>query len=178
MHSMHVAYFTANPGEQWNIVPPTPLLMEVLKWYHIMLGHSGIQRLYDTVWKIFYADGLHKQCIVTVRYCTNELQRAKDNARQYGKLPPRYAGYSPFKTVAVDLIGPWNLKVGRISLEFNALNCIDHVTNLTEAIQTKNKTSKKYRNSFKNPGYPDTQGQYIVFIIEEENSSLNPSKPC
>ena len=36
-----------------------------------------------------HADGLHKQYIVTVRHCPNECQRAKDNGRQYGKLPPR-----------------------------------------------------------------------------------------
>ena len=108
--------------------------MEVLKWYHIMLGHSGIQRLYDTFRAIFHADGLHKQCIATVRHCTNECQRAKYNGRQYGKLLPRDAGYSLFESVDLDLIGPWKLKVGRISLEFNALTCIDPVTNLTEAI--------------------------------------------
>ena len=112
MNNMHVACFTGNPGEQWKSVLPTPLLMEVLQWYHIMLGHSGIQRLYDTFQTRFHADGLHKQFIATVRHCPNECQRAKDNGRQYGKLPPRDSGYSPFETVAVDLIGPWKLKVG------------------------------------------------------------------
>ena len=81
-----------------------------------------------------HADGLHKQCIATVRHCPNEYQRAKDNGRQYVNLPPRDAGYSLFKTVAVDIIGPWKLKMGRISLESNALTCIDPITNFTEAI--------------------------------------------
>ena len=121
MHNIDVACFTSNPGEQWNIVLSTPLLMEVLKWYHIMLGHSVIKRLYDTVRERFHADGLHKQCIATVRHCPNECQRSKDNGRQYGKLLPRDSGYSQFETVAVDLIGPWNLKVGIVSLEFNSL---------------------------------------------------------
>ena len=134
MHNMNFDCFTANCEEQWDIVLPTTLLMEVLKWYHRMLDHSGIQRLYDTVRARFHADGLHKQCIATVRHCLNEYQGAKYNDRQYGKLPPRDAGYSPFEKVAVDLIGPWKLKVGRISLEFNALTCIDPITNLTEAI--------------------------------------------
>ena len=97
-----------------------------------MLGHFVIQILFDTVRSIFYADALHKQCIATVRHFHNERQRARDNGRQYGKLPPRDAGYSPFETVAVDLIGTWNLKVGRVSLELNALTCIDPVTKLTE----------------------------------------------
>ena len=92
MHNMDVACFNANPGEQWKIVLLTPLLMEVLKWYHIMLGHCGIQRLYDTVQARFHADGLHKQCIAKVRHCPNECQIAKDNGRQYVKLPSRDAG--------------------------------------------------------------------------------------
>ena len=124
--------------------------MEVLKWYHIMLGHCGIQRLYDTVRARFHDDVLHKQCIVTVRHCPDGCQRAKDNGRQYGKLPPIYAVYSPFETVAGDLIGPWKLKVGRVSLELNALTCIDPVTNLTEAIRIKNRTSKHISEHFKN----------------------------
>ena len=77
MNNMYVACFTANPGCQWKIVLPTPLLMEVLKWYHIMLGHNEIQRLYDTVQARFHADGLHNQFIATVRHCPNECQRAK-----------------------------------------------------------------------------------------------------
>ena len=124
--------------------------MEVLKCYHIIIGQIGIQRLYDTVRAIFHADGLHKQCIATVRHCPNERQRAKDNDRQYGKLPPRDSGYSPFETVAVDLIVPWKLKMWRVSLEFNALTCIDTVTNLTEEIQIKNKTSKHISEQFQN----------------------------
>ena len=147
IHNMHVACFTGNPGEQWKI---TPLLMEVLKWYHTMIGHSGIQRLYDTVRARFHADGLHKQYIATVRRCPNECQRAKDNGSKYGKMPPRDYGYSPFETVDVDLIGPSKLKVGRISLQFNALTFIDPVTNLTEAIRIKNKTSKKISEQFQN----------------------------
>ena len=147
---MHVAYSTANPGEQWKIVLPTSLLMEVLKWYHIMLGHCGIQRLYDTVRARFHADGLHEQCIATVRHCSDECQRAKDNGRQYGKLPPRNTGYSPFETVAVDLIEPWKIKVGRVSQEFNALTCIDPITYLTEEIRIKNKTSKHISEQFQN----------------------------
>ena len=96
MHNTYFFCFTANPGEQWKIVLHTPLLMEVLKWYHIILCHCVIQRLYDTVRARFHADGLHNQCIAIVRHCSNEYQRAKENGRQYGKLPPRDAGYSPF----------------------------------------------------------------------------------
>ena len=65
-------------------------------------------------------------------------------------MPQRDAGYSLFETVAVDLIGPLKLKEGRISLEFNALTCIDPVTNLTESIRIKKNTSKHISEHFQN----------------------------
>ena len=74
----------------------------------------------------------------------------KNNARQYGHLPPRVAGIFPWRTVAVDLIGPWKIKVNGVPLEYNALTCIDPVTNLTEIIRIRNKTSKHVADQFAN----------------------------
>ena len=34
---------------EWKIVIPSSLIHEVIHWYHIILGHCGIQRLYDTI---------------------------------------------------------------------------------------------------------------------------------
>ena len=74
----------------------------------------------------------------------------KASTKQYGILPPRNAGVFPWKTVAVDLIGPWKIKVNRVQLEFNALTCMDPVTNLTEIVRIKNETSKNIANQFAN----------------------------
>ena len=52
--------------------------------------------------------------------------------------------------MAVDLIGPWTVTVNDVELEFKALICIDPVTNLAEAIQIQNKTSRHVADQFRN----------------------------
>ena len=101
---MHVACFTANPGDKWNILLPTPLLMEVLKWYHIMIGHSGIQRLYVTVRARFNDDAivpqgtsvevivLHLQHEASTRYYEKRILREAHSTRSayYEKRTKEY----------------------------------------------------------------------------------------
>jgi len=69
---------------------------------------------------------------------------------QYGHLPERHADLVPWFSVAVDLIGPWKIMVNGIEIEFNALTCIDPVTNLTELARIENKTSAHVSNVFEN----------------------------
>ena len=52
--------------------------------------------------------------------------------------------------VAVDLIGPWFIKVNLQELVFHALTCIDMVTNLPEVICIENKTSAHMSILFEN----------------------------
>ena len=52
--------------------------------------------------------------------------------------------------VAVDLIGPWFIKVILQELVFHALTCIDMVTNLPEVICIENKTSAHTSILFEN----------------------------
>jgi hypothetical protein len=68
----------------------------------------------------------------------------------YGKLPPRHAPLTPWNEVAVDLIGPWKVKIDQEEIEFNALTCIDPVTNLVEIIRINNKTSVHIAQQFEN----------------------------
>eukprot|EP00978_Attheya_sp_CCMP212_P032675 scaffold128677_cov51-Attheya_sp.AAC.2 len=56
---------------------------------------------------------------------------------------------APRREVTVDLIGPWKVKLGHLPVvneeeayvTFNALTCIDPVTNLTELIRIDGKTA-------------------------------------
>ncbi len=48
---------------------------------------------------------------------------------------------APWEEVAIDLIGPWTVKVNNRKVEFNALTCIDTASNLVELIRIDNKTS-------------------------------------
>ncbi len=55
---------------------------------------------------------------------------------------------APWEEVAIDLIGPWTVKVNNRKVEFNALTCIDTVSNLVELIRIDNKTSRHIRDKF------------------------------
>jgi hypothetical protein len=47
----------------------------------------------------------------------------------------------PWYEVAVDLIGPWSLLVHGQEIIFNALTCINPVSNLVELVRIENKSA-------------------------------------
>jgi hypothetical protein len=50
---------------------------------------------------------------------------------------------APWDEVTIDLIGPWTIEINNQKYEFNALTCIDPVSNLVELIRINNKTAKQ-----------------------------------
>ena len=88
------------------------------------------------------------QCIFTILLRTriDELvkscdacQRFKLPGKGYGKLPPREPQLVPWEEIAVDLIGPWTIKVNERPIVFKALTIIDTTTNLAELIRVMSK---------------------------------------
>ena len=55
---------------------------------------------------------------------------------------------APWEEVAIDLIGPWTVKVNNQKVEFNTLTCIDTVSNLVQLIRIDKKTSHNIRDKF------------------------------
>jgi len=56
---------------------------------------------------------------------------------------------APWSEVAVDLLGPWKIKVNRRVVEFNALICIYTTSTLVELIRIDEKTSVHVTEKFK-----------------------------
>jgi hypothetical protein len=56
----------------------------------------------------------------------------------------------PWEEVALDLIGPWTVKVAVKSFNFYALTCIDTVTNFPDAIRLCDKTASHVGMQFEN----------------------------
>ena len=142
----HRQYENAAPGD-WRIALPNNLMDPVIRWYHQVLGHCGAHRLYDTIRRRFQAPGLKDRCY---SFQCAQCQRNKLSGPGYGKLPPRHATLVPWNEVAVDLIGPWKVKIQEEEVEFNALTCIDPVTNLVEIIRVNNRTSQHIAEQFEN----------------------------
>ena len=136
------------PTGNWKICLPDKLLGPAVQWYHLALGHIGINRLYDTISQRFYNTNLRFQCEALVHSC-DTCQRYK-STRGYGHTAPREAGIAPWYEVAVDLIGPWNLRIKDKSISFMALTIIDTVTNLTEIVRLDNKSSAQVTLQFEN----------------------------
>jgi hypothetical protein len=76
-----------------------------------------------------------------------DCQKHKLEGRGYGLLPEQEVWIAPWE-VTINLIGPWKVKVNDQQVEFNALTCIDMVSNLVKLIHIDNKTSKHIRDKF------------------------------
>ena len=125
-------------ADEWRIYLPQSMIQEVIWWYHMILGHPGVTRLYDTIRARFYAERLsvHSRDYIFPDNCS----WFKQQGRGYGKLPPRHAALAPWNEVCIDLIGPWEIVVNGNICEFRALTCTDQVTNIVELIRITNKT--------------------------------------
>ena len=141
--------FLHKPTDTWHIAIPDTLLDPIITWYHHILSHIGITRLYNTIATHLYHPALKERIerfVLTCEIC----QKTKLPGPGYGHLPPRNALSTPWLEVAVDLIGPWSIKVNSQELVFHALTCIDTVTNLAEVIHIENKTSAHISMLFEN----------------------------
>lgn len=180
----------ALPGE-WKIAIPTSLIDDILHWYHHVLGHCGINRLYDTIRAHFAYPKLKERC---QNFRCVSCQMNKALGQGYGELPPRNVELLPWNEVAVDLIGPWRIEIGNHTVEFNALTCIDPVTNIVELVHINNKTSHHIAEQFENcwlSRYPrpnrcihDNGGEFVGWefqqllqragIVDAPTTSRNP----
>eukprot|EP00957_Ditylum_brightwellii_P209044 15360000-Ditylum_brightwellii.AAC.1 len=135
------------PEGSWKIALPSALIRPVVEWYHRVLGHCRANKMYDSICTHFHAPKLHQVCKdlkCATCQCNTQLGPG------YGELPPRQASLLPWTEVAVDLIGPWKMKVGNKEIEFSALTCIDPVSNIVEMIRLNNKTAVHVAQQFEN----------------------------
>ena len=130
--------------------------------------------MHSTITRRFYAPGLSTQ-IKNLRCEVCHINKA--GHQQYGHLPERHVDLEPWYSVTVDLIGPWKLNVLGREIKFNALTCIDPVTNLVEICCVNNKTSAHITNKFENlwlSRYPkpikcihDQDGEFVGFEFQQ-----------
>ena len=139
-----------NQSARWTleVIHPSSIIQPAIKWYHLVLGHPGSQRLYDTIHSRFYHPGLWVLC--QQYQCPNNCIMYKNNGRPYGHLVPKQALLALLTECAVDLIGPWKISIYGWSIVFKALTAINPVTNLLEIIQINDKSSTHVAQHFSN----------------------------
>ena len=136
-----------DPEGALKIAIPTAIINQIISWYHEVLGHCGTHRLYDTICQHFYYPNLRMLCD---EYNHAVCAKNKLLGAGYRHFPSRHANLIPWEDVIANLIGPWKVKINEQEIFFNALTCIDPVTNLVEMIRIDSKTSRHNRQQFEN----------------------------
>jgi transposase InsO family protein len=147
--NIHVWCYINEPNAPWKIFIPNELFEPAIRWYHLALGHIGSSRLWDTMKMHFYNRHLKNRIEDIVSRC-DTCQRLKLTGRGHGEVAAREAALLPWREIAVDLIGPWTLRIGGQENTFIALTMIDMVTNLVEVVRLDNKTSAHVALHFEN----------------------------
>jgi hypothetical protein len=109
------------------------------------MGHPCEKRLQETLTQRSYHPRLRYH--IEKSKC-KDCQKHKLEGRGYGLLPKQEVRIARWEEVAIDLIGPWKVKINGRQVEFNALLCIDMALNLVELIRIDNKTAKQIRDKF------------------------------
>ena len=133
----------------WRIAIPSGLLNDVVKWFHMVLGHAGETRVYDSVRTRYFHPQIKSVTKEIVSGC-EVCRRHKLSGPGFGELAERDVNTVPWQENHVDLIGPWQVKVNGIEVEFNALTVIDPATNLVELIRIEHKTAEHVAQKYAN----------------------------
>ncbi len=92
----------------WKITLPKSIAVDTVIWFHQVMGHHGEKRLQERLHQRYYHPKL--------RYHIDKLkckdcQKHKLTDCGYGLLPKREVLIAPREEVAINLIGPWKVKV-------------------------------------------------------------------
>ena len=101
-----------NQPNLWKIYLPDTLVVNVIHWYHVTLGHVGhvgTQKLYDTISNRFMSPRLYSLCQEYV--CPHNCAQWKQQGVGYSHLPACNALVAPWDEAAVNLIEPWKIQV-------------------------------------------------------------------
>ena len=82
-----VIHQLANSNRQ-TIVVPHQLQYPAVRWLHSILGHAGINRLYETLSSHFWFPQMKELITYHIKGC-KFCQKYKPLNRQYGHLPPK-----------------------------------------------------------------------------------------
>ena len=139
------------PTSAWHIVIPDAMLHPLVAWYHEALIHSvGMDRLEAILKRHLWHPNLRDMVHRVISSCPI-CPQVRLSTKPHGHLAPREAPIAPWSEVHVDCIGPWTVTVNNVKLRFEALTCIDPVTNLVEISRFQGpKTSDTARALFEN----------------------------
>jgi len=111
--------------KEGRMIIPKPLQEHTVMWYQHYLQHPGHTHLEKTMQATMYWKGMR----TTIRSITKSCKTCQVNKKwklRYGHLPPKTIITTPWRTLCVDLVGPYTLKGKDGSvIDFMALTIID-----------------------------------------------------
>jgi len=129
------------------IIVPKSIQPKLLQWYHTMLVHPGMTRLYNTLHQHFTWRRMRNDVQSYLKHC-DACQRGKRGGRGYGKVPLKDMEQAPWKDACVDLSGPWKAKIDDKVVYFHALTIVDPFTSWVEIIPVLSKKKNHIRDLF------------------------------
>ena len=146
------------------VIPDTAMQSRILSWYHHYLQHPGENRLEETLTAVMWWPGMRAHTRKHVKSC-DRCQKGKSRKRKYRKIPPKIAEVTPWRTVCVDLIGPYTIKAkdGTI-LDFMCLTMIDPATGWFEIIELPSIDITYVR---------DTKEEIVEVIIDKSSACVS-----
>jgi hypothetical protein len=129
----------------WKIELSESMVVDTVKWFHQVMGHPGGKRLQEMLNQRNYHPRLRYH--IDILKC-KDCQKHKLEGRGYGLLPKQEVRIAAWEEVAINLIGPWKVKVNGRQVEFNALTCIEMALNLDELIHIDKKTAEHICDKF------------------------------
>ena len=85
---------------------PLSLRQPILSWFHTSAQHPGITKMYQSLRPLVYWSTLHADIISFVNSC-HPCQLFKSTSKQYGLLVSSLNSSTPFKNIAIDILGPF-----------------------------------------------------------------------
>jgi hypothetical protein len=92
----------------WKIALPKSMVVDTIKWFHQVMGHPGEKRLPEVLNQRYHHS---KLCYLIVRLKCKDCKKYKLTGGGYGLLPKQEVQIAPWEEVAIDLDGPWKVKV-------------------------------------------------------------------
>ena len=132
------------------VVVPKALQPRLMKWYHTMLVHPGVTRMYNTLHQHFTWQHMQRDIAAYLKPC-HECQLGKRGGQSYGKIPLKDVETKLWADICVDLAGPWKATINNEPVTFHALTIVDPFTSWVEIIPIRSKT-----------------GQHVCDLIEQE----------
>ena len=117
------------------MIIPKPLQVHAVMWYHHYLQHPRHMRLEETMQAMMYWKGMRTTIWSITKSCKT-CQVNKKQKLRYGHLPPKIVITTPWRTLCVNLVGPYILKGKDGSvIEFMALTMIDPASSWFEIVE-------------------------------------------